>query len=95
MTDDPKNPKTYVSVELCGAKHESLERDLHRLKDDVEEVKKALIGEDMQSGLVEAVQKLTNKVETITHSSLNGKDKAAVVIAIISAITAVIIAFLK
>jgi len=84
--------KDYVPIELCTARHNEITRRLDVMEKDVLKIKVALIGENLKGGgLVQEVRDLKNKI----RGSLSGKDKAAILIALISGIVAVIVAFLK
>jgi len=79
-----KNKPTYVTVEDCRDKHQKL--DL------------ALFGSDGRGGIVSDISIIKSDLKVVKENvktRLGGKDKAAIIVALVTAIGAIIVAFLK
>ena len=81
----------YVSIAVCTSRHEALGREVSEIKLDVEQIKNALVGADMQSGLVKTVADIARNQK----SSLSGKDKAAIIGSLILALSSVAVVLLQ
>jgi len=90
-----KNNPKYVLLELCTAKHNAVMKEIEELNARCAMIQEALIGKDLQSGLVKTVSELRNQFVSMTRSSLSGKDKVSVVVALVAAIAAIIVALVK
>ena len=88
MDDDPPS---FVSLALCIQKHKSLSKEIGTMSNEIHTIKRALIGEDLTSGLVKDIQELKSKMK----GSWTGRDKALMLIALVEGIVAISIAFYK
>jgi len=57
-----KNP--FVPTAVCEEKHAAISKEITSLSSDIQSIKKALIGEDLQSGLVKEISEMKNKMRT-------------------------------
>jgi len=53
----------YVSVDVCQSRHEALGKQLESLTAQLKTVTNALVGEDLQGGLVKAVAEIKSKLQ--------------------------------
>jgi len=55
-----KNP--YVTAEVCLSRHEGLTKQMESLNNELKTIKRALVGEDLQGGLVKTVSDIQSKL---------------------------------
>ena len=58
------NPGNLVSLELCITKHESLAKEMGGMRDELKTIKEALVGPDLQGGLVKKVGEIDSQIKT-------------------------------
>lgn len=61
--EEPHNPK-YVTAAMCKRQIENFRAEIKDLKSSQEKVERALIGEDMQGGLVKEVADIKATLKT-------------------------------
>ena len=89
---------SMVPMELCISKHESLAKEMGGMSAELKTIKDALVGTDLQSGLVKKISSIDSDIGIIKvnlKKSLSGKDKATIVVALLVAIASIIVAWLK
>lgn len=93
------NPgSSTVSMELCVSKHEALAKEMGGMSAELKTIKDALVGPDLQSGLVKKISSIDSDIGIIKvnlRKSLSGKDKATVIAALLVAIGSIVVALLK
>jgi len=82
-----KNP--YVPVAVCDEKHAAISKEITSLASDIQSIKKALVGEDLQSGLVKEISEIKSKLRT--QSTFWDFLKPIIVAVISAAITAFVL----
>lgn len=102
MAKRKRSDPCFVTVEMCATKHDALVRAVQELSSDVQLIRTSLVGEDLRSGLVKEFQDykaLCNmqflEIKSKLKGSLSGKDKAIIVASLITAVSSIIIAFIK
>jgi len=76
-----------VSEELCRERTTAIRNDIRSVQKDVETIKHALVGRDLKGGLVKDIAILKER----GRSSLTGKEKTAIVVSVLAAVSSVII----
>ena len=93
MLSEPRkknNPGTFVSIDLCMSRHESLAKEMGAMGTELTTIKNALVGPDLQSGLVKKINDMDGNLKMVKENlkgKLSGKDKAVIIGAAITAIT--------
>lgn len=63
--NNPGNPGPhYVTAELCTQRHEGLAKEMGETTAEIKLLRRALVGDDLQGGLVKKVNDLYSKVST-------------------------------
>lgn len=98
MSKKEDNPSSFVRTEICLTRHKTLAEDMGVLKEDCKAIKKALIGDPFDpkdNGLMGAVEEIKKN----SKSKMSGKDKAVyyggIAIAIITAISSIVVAYIR
>lgn len=88
--DDPQ----YVRIERCIVTHKALLLDMGVIREEVREIKKALIGSPLnpesKGGIVGAIR----EIQRNSKSRLSGRDKAFIIGSFIAALGSIIVAIL-
>ena len=80
-----------VSMELCISRHESLAKEIGGMAAELKTIKEALVGADLQGGLVKKVGEIDAQIKT--GRTVVDWVKPIVIAVVVAAVTAVIIKF--
>ena len=80
-----------VPVDVCLARHEALTKEFIGISAEIRDIKRALLGEDLQSGLVGEIKAI--KAKLLMASELRDWIRPLFIAAVASFITAVLFKF--
>ena len=95
------NPGIFVPMDLCVSRHEALAKEMGAVTTELETIKNALVGSDLQGGLVKKINDMDGNLKLVKENlkgKLSGRDKAIIIGAVITAIAsfaASLVALLK
>ena len=82
-----------VTVDVCLARHEALTKDLNGISTEIRDIKRALLGEDLQSGLVGEIK--TIKAKLLMATELRDWIRPILIAAVAAVFTAALFKFLR
>lgn len=91
MSKRSKRRDDCVPVDVCLARHEALSKELTGISNEIKDIKRALVGQDLQSGLVGEIKAI--KAKLLMASELRDWVRPVFIAAVASFITAVIFKF--
>jgi hypothetical protein len=86
-----KRDPQFVPLQLCTERHETLAKEITRINEDVTVIKNALIGKDLRGGIVKDLQDMKGRI----RGSLSGREKSAIIVALVTSISAIIVALIR
>lgn len=87
-----KDPPKYVPFDVCIARMDFLSEQIKTVNKEVGAIKKALVGEDLQSGLVSEIKDIKAKLKMA--SELRDWVRPIIIAVVASGLTAALIKFL-